>query len=334
MPQTIGVDVLDVLERCTTDGTALRLPDETLDRKLYVAVNKALEASGGKWDRRTRAHQFEGEAAPVLDQLLTTGEYVDERQEFQAFYTPPELAVEVLSLAEISSNHDVLEPSAGGGALAIPAAATGANVIAVDLRPMPWADSIDNVHPLICDFLDPIGPAPAYDRVVMNPPFARQADMIHVTRAFAFLKPGGLLVAIMSPAWQWRTSKIAQDFRDPLGRQRRHRRRGRGRDVQSVRDHDRYDHHHHEEPPVTDPSRYARGVRPRPRRPWSAIVPVAPSTIEPLTIDLLRSIRVTGRDRHGVPDGGRTILRRRRREFGESARHQRRVRQRLVRSVS
>ncbi|MFD2427391.1 hypothetical protein ACFSUK_02785 [Sphingobium scionense] len=56
-----------------------------------------------------------------------------------------------------------------------------------------FADAIEG------DFLalDPAHYAP-FDAVIMNPPFDRGRDCDHVRHALAFLKPGGVLVAIMS----------------------------------------------------------------------------------------------------------------------------------------
>lgn len=50
-------DVKSVLKRSTIDGSNLFLPPG-LDRPLYVKVNKAIEALGGKWVRKTSAHVF------------------------------------------------------------------------------------------------------------------------------------------------------------------------------------------------------------------------------------------------------------------------------------
>jgi hypothetical protein len=46
--------VIAVLARCETNDNTLYLPFGQLDRKLYVAVNKALEAIGGKWNRSAK----------------------------------------------------------------------------------------------------------------------------------------------------------------------------------------------------------------------------------------------------------------------------------------
>jgi type I restriction-modification system DNA methylase subunit len=52
-----------------------------------------------------------------------------------------------------------------------------------------------------------------FDRVVMNPPFAGQQDIDHVTHAFGFLRPGGRLVAIMAAGVLFRENRKAVEFR-------------------------------------------------------------------------------------------------------------------------
>jgi hypothetical protein len=53
-----------------------------------------------------------------------------------------------------------------------------------------------------------------YDRIVMNPPFERGQDMVHVRRAYeANLAPGGRLVAITSEGPFFRSDKQATEFR-------------------------------------------------------------------------------------------------------------------------
>ena len=53
-----------------------------------------------------------------------------------------------------------------------------------------------------------------YDRVLMNPPFGRQADIRHVTHALGFVKPGGMVVAVMSAGTEFRQDKTATAFRE------------------------------------------------------------------------------------------------------------------------
>ena len=64
------------------------------------------------------------------------------------------------------------------------------------------------------DFLE-VQPTPllAYDRVLMNPPFGDQADIRHVTHALGFVKPGGMVVAVMSAGTEFRSDRTATAFR-------------------------------------------------------------------------------------------------------------------------
>ncbi len=53
-----------------------------------------------------------------------------------------------------------------------------------------------------------------FDRVVMNPPFERQQDIDHVSRAAGMLKPGGRLVSVMSAGVTFRENNKTRWFRD------------------------------------------------------------------------------------------------------------------------
>jgi len=59
--------------------------------------------------------------------------------------------------------------------------------------------------------LNPADFAP-FDRVVMNPPFDRGRDCDHVRHAYQFLKPGGVLVAIMSARAEFAEDKRHLDL--------------------------------------------------------------------------------------------------------------------------
>ena len=55
-----------------------------------------------------------------------------------------------------------------------------------------------------------------FDKILMNPPFERQADIDHVTAAFGLLAPGGILVTIMSAGVLFRQNKKTVEFRDNI----------------------------------------------------------------------------------------------------------------------
>lgn len=211
-------DVLAVLSRADVGGNAVTLIGQ-LDRKLYERTNKVLEAAGGKWNRSAKAHLFDGDASARIEQIILTGDIVIPKDEFEFFPTPPAVVELLLERAEIGDGMMVLEPSAGRGAIAVAAqaAATGVSVDMYELMPannealhalnLP----LSGVAPPV-DFLE-VSPAPLYDRVVMNPPFSRQADIKHVLHALKFLKPGGLLVSVMAASVGFRENKLTTDFR-------------------------------------------------------------------------------------------------------------------------
>lgn len=214
----VTADVIDVLNRARTEGPRLVLTG-TLDRKLYTATAKALEAAGGKWNRREQAHLFDGDAADAIEPILLTGRIVSARQLHGYFPTPPPVVQQLLDLARIEPGMRVLEPSAGRGAIALAAAAAGGVVDCMEIQEQHAEALRDAHHPdvtvLVADFLA-TSPQPVYDRVVMNPPFARQADIAHVEHAWKALRPGGLLVAVMAQGVTFRQSAAAAGFRDRL----------------------------------------------------------------------------------------------------------------------
>lgn len=126
---------------------------------------------------------------------------------FGAFNSSEAVAELVMARAEIAADMRVLEPSAGTGVLARAARAAGAIVHCVEIQPG-LAHELREVHGftrvLEHDFLL-TAPTPLYDRVIMNPPFDRGRDCDHVRHAYQFLKPGGILVAIMSARAEYAT---------------------------------------------------------------------------------------------------------------------------------
>jgi predicted RNA methylase len=208
-------DVLAVLSRADTNGKSLVLVGQ-LDRKMYERTNKVLEAAGGKWSRRDKAHIFDVDAADRIDQIILSGEVEVPKDEFNFFPSPPAVVARLMELADVRQGMRVLEPSAGKGAIAYACADAGATVDCVELMEA-------NVTALRQDaklgdvrhanFLEQ-NPCAIYDRVVMNPPFVKQADIRHVEHAIKFVKPGGGLVSVMSAGVKFRDNKLAREFRD------------------------------------------------------------------------------------------------------------------------
>lgn len=212
----VAADILEILNSAIINGDAVTLPGQ-LDRKLYTKVDKVIGMAGGKWDRRRGAHIFAGDAACALEPILLTGTITNQRDEFGLFETPPAVVAAVLERARIGINDCILEPSAGRGALAIPAAARGFVVDAHEIQQANCdalkAVGVANIEVHCEDFLQ-VAPLPEYEVVVMNPPFSRQQDARHILHAAKFLAPGGRLIAVASAAVRFRDTALYRELRD------------------------------------------------------------------------------------------------------------------------
>lgn len=132
------------------------------------------------------------------------------------FPTPPALVDQLIAEAGIKPGMKVLEPSAGKGDIADALRRAGAQVDAVELGGPPRAILEAKGHNVVGgDFDTYEAPAGGYDRVVMNPPFSRDAE--HVRRAFDMLAPGGRVVAIVSRGLAQRSDRRAAGFREWVG---------------------------------------------------------------------------------------------------------------------
>ncbi|MBZ6102774.1 methyltransferase [Streptomyces olivaceus] len=209
-------DILTALrERTAIDGTHLVLTGPRMDPKLYQRVNEVLEAVGGRWTTNEQAHVFPVDAAQALAPVLESGQVVtlrEKRQSAQYFPTPSAVVQRLIDLAAIKPGMEVLEPSAGSGAIATAATTAGAVVDCIERDPGYAAVLTDTgvARTLtVADFLT-VPAQPCYDRIVMNPPFTKGADMQHIEHALRFLKPDGLLVSVMSWAVTFQGRKTAK----------------------------------------------------------------------------------------------------------------------------
>lgn len=219
--KVIDQAVLSVLSRCATEGTTLALPEQ-LDRKLYVDTNKVLEALGGKWNRKAKAHLFAADAGALIDAVLLTGT-VELPDDFGFFPTPGWLVIELIERAGIRPGQWLLEPSAGDGAIVAKLIEAQARVDCIELLER----NVETLRAKFqkatriwqCDFLqvaavDGGESIKRYDAIVMNPPFAKRADIHHVLHAAKFVKPGGRVVSVMSAGVMFREDRLTTEFRE------------------------------------------------------------------------------------------------------------------------
>lgn len=207
-------EVLAVLSNLFCTDNSVQITDGQLDRKLYKKLNEVLEALGGTWNRKLKAHVFEnGDPQELIETAILTGGYTKPGD--MGWFPTPINVVERM-LVGLQNDMRVLEPSAGLGDIADEIAKhlpiTQIDVVELDFeRAKVLADKKYNLTQ--GNFLE-VTPDQKYDRVIMNPPFApRQADIDHVLHAHKFLKAGGHLISVMGAGVKFRENTKTVDFR-------------------------------------------------------------------------------------------------------------------------
>lgn len=136
------------------------------------------------------------------------------------FPTPQAVIYQMLELADIQPTDKVLEPSAGKGDIlaAIRQAHPEVELAGIEynlsLRQLLAARGYDELVEF-GDFLEHQG---SYDKIVMNPPFEKGADIEHVQHAYDLLDSGGRVVSVMCEGPFFRSDAKSQAFRDWLER--------------------------------------------------------------------------------------------------------------------
>ena len=205
----IDYSVVEVLKTSEFDGSLLRLPGQ-LERKLYERVAKVLKSIGGKWSSAKKAFVFKEDVGDLITSIADSGEYIPERQALQFFPTPESLAREIVEIADIRQGESTLEPSAGQGNIA-------------QFMPSPDCIELDPKNRAILekrgfrvvgeDFLK-LDSSASYDVIVMNPPFCKRQDALHILKAISMANRK--VVAIASQAVMWRTDGPYKMLRDAV----------------------------------------------------------------------------------------------------------------------
>lgn len=138
---------------------------------------------------------------------------------FNDFFPTPDSVVDMmLDQAEIESGMTVWEPSAGWGNIADavrdahPDTYLEVTEAAYKLRDILKLKGHTLLDPPDC--LEHKGWQ--FDRILMNPPFSENQDIRHVRHAYANLKAGGRIVAIMCEHAFFGREKVCQEFREWL----------------------------------------------------------------------------------------------------------------------
>lgn len=193
----------------------VQLPPVTLQRNEYEDINKVFTKLGGKWNRKAKGHVFDHDPTEEIRNAILTGKVADIKKELQFYPTPLPVAKLVCKMACITEDSIVLEPSCGNGALADVAwSYHPRDLVGVEINPnmkqylvgKPYHTEVGR------DFLKVYQPN-VFDRIVMNPPFAKHQDIEHVHHAYSMLKPGGILVSVIGASGLFREDSKSEAFR-------------------------------------------------------------------------------------------------------------------------
>jgi hypothetical protein len=204
-----------ILQGCTVEGSIVRLPPGELDRKLYEDVAKSLKLIGGQWKGgKTMGFVFSEDPTNLLAQIAR-GTKRDIKKEYQFFATSDSLADQLVEMAEIEEYDNVLEPSAGQGAIvkAIHRQHPATLVHYCELMELnrTFLTKIPNTVFIKENFLTVKIPA-TFHKIIANPPFSKNQDIQHIFKMWDCLVPGGRIVTVSSKHWQYATGKKEDAF--------------------------------------------------------------------------------------------------------------------------
>ena len=184
----------------------------------YDTLKPIIEHLGGHWREKYKCFVFGEDVKETLEYYLHNGVTVTERykwqEETQFYPTPKNVAEHLVELAEIKEGNSVLEPSAGTGNLLDPISVK-CDILAIE----PLMENSDvlrrkGYNHSVCTFEEfKEHTTQEFDRVVMNPPFSGQRDIKHVLMAYDMLKPGGILVGIISENALYYQTELSEGFR-------------------------------------------------------------------------------------------------------------------------
>lgn len=210
----IAIPILASMEwSSTSDHTIVgKLTCGQLDRKSYVAINKSLEALGGKWNKKLGGHVFTTDPRGSIPGALEAGTIEVVRDGY--FKTPHDIGCRMARDANLMPFCVVVEPSAGTGELAsaILSVEPTAQIICGEKNAArvevlkqkgfvarQWDFLTEDIHA---------------DYIIQNPPFEIGQDIDHVFHAYNCLNQYGVLVSIMSEGSFFREDKKATTFRE------------------------------------------------------------------------------------------------------------------------
>lgn len=210
--------VKDVLNACSVNGHLVTLPAVQLDRKLYQDTAKHLGLIGGTWNRKAAGFIFNEDPTHLLGQIQKR-EKRNIQKEYQFFGTSDIRADHLVELAEIEEYDNILEPSAGQGAIirAIHRNHPDCLVHYCELMELNriFLKKEPNTVFIADNFLAKKIPG-MFHKIIANPPFSKNQDITHIIKMYECLVPGGRIVTIASNHWKHASGKKETAFREWL----------------------------------------------------------------------------------------------------------------------
>jgi len=164
--------------------------------------------------------EFYGDVLPDCHEARSEArqESTEVSKDLQYYPTPIAVVKRVVDGLYPLDGQKVLEPSCGCGRFMDKLRDNGCNVTGIEVDVSKADEAISKGHKvLVKNFLETI-PTADYDRVVMNPPFYGKHYAKHVKHAMGFLKPGGVLTAILPVTARYDHGLLDGNWQDlPVG---------------------------------------------------------------------------------------------------------------------
>jgi hypothetical protein len=172
------------------------------------AIDKLQNTKNEAYNRANDLYSAKN-AREIVNKLNSEEREIVYNHPLDLFVTPPELARQMVLLADIHIGQTILEPSAGTGRIAEAIKNAGFNSDCIELNYR--AAELLKSRGFNVECIDFLECSKTYDRIIMNPPFSNDID--HVKHAYDLLTDNGRVVAIMSEGVFFRNDKKSVSFR-------------------------------------------------------------------------------------------------------------------------
>lgn len=182
------------------------------DRDALIAINRGLG-------------EFYGEVLPDAEpEGVKPSASTAVSKDLQFYWSPPAVVAKALEFAGVGWRKDysrgpapemrILEPSCGDGRILDEIRERGWQALGFEYHPGRAAECRAKGHSVVtANFLEH-PPMAEFDAVIMNPPFYGKHYVQHVRHAYKFLKPGGVLVAILPATARYDHGELSGEWQD------------------------------------------------------------------------------------------------------------------------